>query len=251
MEYTEDFIQAINDWQAFGLRDRKIELYNNLMSFDIPLELKQCDQLCYRITDFRVKIPALSMLSAGISEQINIGVSSWTLDKQIAKDFYKKYSPLTPSEGQNYIIKIYPKPQQIVLNLDRLYKDELFRRQCKKYKSNIKNYEKGIGCWENSQREVILNVNSISVDNICAFWGYSSTPKEFYKKYGDIIHSIIQTVKEEERENFAGKVYEFLNQNLGDFWLEDEESVRNKIKFLKDEAKKLDEYRKLFPMFFY
>ncbi len=251
MEYTKDFIQVINDWQAFALKDRKIELYNKLISFNIPSKLRQCDQYCYRITDFRIKIPALSMLSAGISEQINMGVSSWTLDKQIAKDFYKKYSPLTPSEGQNYIVKIYPKPQEVILNLDRLYQDDFFMFQCEKYQSNIKNYEKGIGCWKNSQREIILNVNSVNIDNICAFWGYSSTPEEFYKKYGDIIKSIIQTVNEDKRKIFEEKVYEFLNQNLGAFWLEDEDSVKNKIKFLKDEAKKLDELRKLFPMFFY
>ena len=107
MEYTKEFIQTINDWQAFAFRDRKIELYKKLISFDIPIKHKQCSQFCYRITDFRIKIPALSMLSAGISEQINIGVSSWTIDKQVAKDFYKKYLPLTPSEGQNYIVKIY------------------------------------------------------------------------------------------------------------------------------------------------
>lgn len=251
MKYTEEFIQIINDWQAFGLRERKIELYNKLKSFDISPKLRICNQYCYRITDFRVKIPTLSMMSAGISEQIHIGVSSWTLEKQIAKDFYKKHSPLTPSEGQNYIIKIYPEPQQIVINLNSLYNDKNFLEKCEQYKSRIQNYEKGIGYWKNNQKEVILDIDTVSVDDICAFWGYSSTPEEFYKKYGNIINSIIQTVEENRRESFANRVYEFLNQQLGAFWLEDEESVKNKITFLKSEAKKLDKLRKLYPMYFY
>ena len=238
MEYTLDFIQTVNDWQAYGMRERKNEIAQKLRSFSIDDHLKKCDKPCYRITDFRNHVKERSIFDAFLNQRILFGVTSWTTDYKVAQNFYKEGIPLYPYEGINYIIKI-TNCSNIILNIESLYSDTAFIKACEKHKKNIKEYSKGIGRFGNTQKEVILDIESVSVDNIYAFWGTSSTKEDFYKKY---INDFVKIINLSNGKITYKFIDDFLNQNIGPHWDDDEQNVKCIISTLK---KEVDFYNRL------
>ena len=54
---------------------------------------------------------------------------------------------------------------------------------CEKYKHYISNYEEGIERFENSEKEIILVVEELKIEQIWAYGGFSSSKEELAKKY--------------------------------------------------------------------
>ena len=240
MEYTLDFIQTVNDWQAYGMRERKNEIAQKLRSFSIDDHLKKCDKPCYRITDFRNHVKERSIFDAFLNQRILFGVTSWTTDYKVAQNFYKEGIPLYPYEGINYIIKI-TNCSNIILNIESLYSDTAFIKACEKHKKNIKEYSKGIGRFGNTQKEVILDIESVSVDNIYAFWGTSSSKEKFYEKY---ISDLTQVVKISGGKITWEYIDKFLEEHIGPYWDDDKKNVNRIISNLKKEADVFNKLKK-------
>lgn len=73
-----------------------------------------------------------------------------------------------------YIISIYPDQDQVILNLKELYSCEYFQAAIRENQQKIRKYNRGIGRYFDSQKEVILEVDSVTIDNIESLGGHSS-----------------------------------------------------------------------------
>lgn len=245
--YTLDFLQTINDWQKWTSSVKyRAKLINRLLSLKVPSELRNPIKCCYRVTDFNKK-EGRNIIDTGVNEYINFDrITSWTLEYEIAKNFYK--APLKPMEGINYIVKICPTVDDIIINLDTVYSDENFWKACNKLKFYIKRYDKGIIRYNNTQKEIILKPMIVSLDNIFAFGGYSSTKNElmqiFYNK------TQITPLEEHLFENLLNKS----GAQLGKFWIDKDEnpaSIKRYIDLLKTRSKDFNLLTLLYPTVFY
>ena len=98
--------------------------------------------------------------------------SSWSFDKE----FVKKFNVGVPEKGyQGVIFEITSefKDLEVILNLNELFSDPIFKSECESQKHNITNFDKGIGKYYNSESEIILKVNTLKISQIWAYGGFS------------------------------------------------------------------------------
>lgn len=83
---------------------------------------------------------------------------------------------MPPQKGEytGVILAIKPPSNSIILNLEELYESKDFQNALIANKDKIKHYEHGCGKYYNSQKEVILEIESVSSDEIYSLGGYSS-----------------------------------------------------------------------------
>ena len=203
--FTIELLQAINNWQANGKGDEKKKLCQDIIlnSTHLPDKFKTLTHDCYR----KLNLGGYNILDIGRNLYLEENYSSWTFNKKVAQSFDKG----VPEPGQiGYIFKITPKNSyKVIVNLDALYNDKKFIEAHEKYKNQILNYNAGIGKYNGSQCEIILNVSSLEISQIWAYGGFSSDIKKLYNQYlerGNPIYNIKQfelKLKEINRE--AGK----------------------------------------------
>jgi len=225
MEYTKDFIQAINDWQLGGkdLKEKR-ELSERLRKLNISAELKRCDVYCYRSTLFAPKGRGVSLMTAGVSETIDMETSSWTTDYEIAKNF--KPIPDPTNKEFRFIVKVMPRPEDVIINLNTLYEDEAFREACIKHKKEITGYSSGIGCYDNIEKEVVLK-SVVNTDDIFA-WGshHSSDIETLAKIYYKILYNKSGQDVTQSDIDFVCSLFKQSNETTGARWLDEPNSVK-------------------------
>ena len=244
--YTLKFLQTINDWQKWtedpNCRKKLIE---KMLLLDIPNDLKQPPKVCYRVTDFN-KNDGRSITELGINEYVDIDrITSWTLDYDIAKNFFK--APLKPENGINFIVKIYPVSEDIVINLHTLYSDENFIKACRKYEISIQRYDKGINKYKDSQKEIILNPRRVYINEIFAFGGYSSEKKEIMRQFFHKSH--ISDVTSMEQKYFE-QLERYSPIKCGAFWINHPQSISRYIDLIKVKSKQLTFMNSVYPFLF-
>jgi len=166
--YSKEFVELIDRWQEKGSGKGKVKIGAELkqQAASIDDKYKTCNVKCYRQYGFQKDLVYKIHTDLEFTEKI----SSWTIDLNCAKEF-KNGIPGKDGGYYGFIFEIFPKPEQIILNLNELYADPLFINACKKYAGSIPG---GIGKYGNSQKEIILEVEKVNVNMITAYAGHNT-----------------------------------------------------------------------------
>lgn len=202
-----DLIKAINEWQIKGTGVNKENIVKKLIehSEQIDLKFKSLNSKCYR----RIDLNNHYNFVLGQEMQLPETYSSWSFDKE----FVKKFNDGVPEKGyQGVIFEISSefKDLEVILNLNELFSDPIFKSECESQKHNITNFDKGIGKYYNSESEIILKVNTLKISQIWAYGGFSSTKAGFITKYlgNKLNRKMKRLIDQRERKNnllFGGR----------------------------------------------
>ena len=169
-KYTLKLIQAVNDWQRGGSVNQKIKRGAALKEAvaEIPIKFRQTSDRCYR----QITLSEQHLRRVGTKYELLETVSSWTKCERIAKDFKGG----VPAKGgyQAVIFSIIPPTGSVILDLAALYAEEEFQAAVEKYKDHIDAFYDGIDRYRNSQQEVIIEIDRVSLSALYCWGGYSS-----------------------------------------------------------------------------
>ncbi len=162
-----ELLQAINDWQIDSSIKRGKKLKK--LCSNLPLKYRESAKVCYRKIDLKKD----SIWNLVADNSLDEKISSWTTDCKFAKRFK---GGVPPKDGVffGYVLAIKPQHDQIILNLEELYKSEEFLEALELNKGKIKNFDRGCDKYRGLQSEVILELASVSSEHIYSLGGYSS-----------------------------------------------------------------------------
>ncbi len=224
--YSIEFLQAVNDWQIGGdsnMKKKRGDALSELVK-DKYEKFKTTDRECYR----RIVLTKKYVWKLGENLELEESISAWTFSSNVAKSF--KGGP-TREERIAVIFKIKPPTECIIINLDLLYKNSDFLKAIESNKHKIKNFNKGIGKYKNSQNEIILKIGNISINSIYAFGGFSSSLTDLSEKY--FMH---EPNRKEKR--FIHKRGRFSNRASIPFWITSDAKERT-IEFLTSKTEEI------------
>lgn len=167
--FTRDLIQAVSDWRRGGSHDQKVKRGQRLkvVAASLPEHFRACAATC-----LRQEAPEKDRVLAIARRQSFAGdYPSWTTDIAIAKAFK---GGVPPAGLQGVIFKITPPKDSVVLNLTALHADPAFQAAVETHKASIGGYYNGIKRWEDSQREVVLELGNLDPASIHSYGGFSS-----------------------------------------------------------------------------
>jgi hypothetical protein len=176
--FTLELLQAINDWQRGGNAKEKNERGKKLreVAAGLPEKFRQTDVACYRW----LKLHKSAVWTLRTDEELAETISAWTESEDVAMGF-KGSVPEPGSQG--VIFTINPGAGSVVLNLSRLYHDEGFQEALSEQKGEIAGFELGIGKYENTQEEVVIENGSVQLDSMHAWGGFSSSEEELATQF--------------------------------------------------------------------
>jgi hypothetical protein len=98
-------------------------------------------------------------------------IAAWTVDMALAKSFK---GGVPPEGHQGVIFALTPNPDQVTVNLVEVYAAPAFHMACEVHREAIAGFASGIGKYGNSQAEVVLEVETLGIDAIFSYGGFSS-----------------------------------------------------------------------------
>jgi hypothetical protein len=173
--YTLELLQAINDWQNSGSGKNKTQIAQRIIkhSKGLPEKFKKVNSNCYR----QIALSGANSLHLGKNMELPETYSSWTLDPVIAQNFNGGV-PHSTRQGVIFEIDETVEDFEVILNLYELFRDDEFIQTCTANKEKIESYKSGIGYFMGKEVEVILKIQRITVDQIWAYGGFSSSKEE-------------------------------------------------------------------------
>ncbi|KKN85078.1 hypothetical protein LCGC14_0282470 [marine sediment metagenome] len=174
--FSLPFHQALSDWQAESSAETARALKE--VSATLPLRYRTCTQPCYRQISLRKK-PLFSLVGQDLLTE---KVSSWTRCPAVARDFNGGVQPKLFGL-QGVILAVNPKMGTVILNLSALYQDALFLHSLEHHKDQIVGYDQGAGRYRNLEKEVVLEIDAVSTDDIYSLSGYSSSLEQLATMY--------------------------------------------------------------------
>lgn len=173
-----NLLQAINDWQRGGnaqqKKSRGLRLKEAAKQLD-P-EFKRVSLCCFR----QIALDKSSLWKFGDTLHLTETISAWTTSLELAKQFK---GGVPPAGLQGIIFEILPVPSTVIVNLSTLFRDETFRCACEVLKNEIVGYSDGIGRYRGTQHEVLLEIESVSLANVYALGGYSSSHEIIARRF--------------------------------------------------------------------
>jgi len=212
--FSKDLIQAICDWQRGGTSKQKAKRGERLKreAVSLPEEFRQCPLCCFR----QISLEKGALWKLADQLELPESISAWTLSLDVAQSFK---GGVPPQGWQGVIFAIHPPAGSVVVNLDRLFRNEDFLTAVEANKEQISGYQDGIGRYKNSQREVLLEVSTIRISDIHELGGYSSNRDELVRMiYGPAPSSA-------NYEDFDRRVA-LSGAKLGPDWIEGEAKDR-------------------------
>lgn len=208
--FSLEFLQAVSDWQRGGDTDQKRRRGEALkrLASSVAQHFRQSGLVAYR---------QLALAKGGVwqllaDQHLPETISAWTLTPDIAKAFK---GGVPPEGWQGVILVAAPSPSNVVLNLDRLYRERSFCEALVANQSLIDGFGSGAGRYGGTQCEVVMEVESVDSAGIHAMGGYSSDRDTLIRMiFGQEPTPELVEWFEVNREK-AGVV-------LGPFWLEGE-----------------------------
>lgn len=171
-----ELLQAINDWQI-GTTLKRAETLK-VLSAELPNEFKTCRFCCFR----QVALDKAHIWKLGEELFLEEKISSWTHLSEVAKTFKGGVPP--PKQGfQGVIFSISPPLDTVIINLEKVYSSDEFKKSLAQLKHKITRYHEGIGRYGDSQSEVILEIEKISINDVHALGGHSSSREELAEEY--------------------------------------------------------------------
>jgi hypothetical protein len=179
--YSLSFLQALNNWQRGGStkQKRKRGLALEKEASTLPQHFKSCNLRCFR----QISLETEWIWKLADTLELSETISSWTTSLNVAQLFK---GGVPPKEYQGLIFVICPPPSSVILNIEELYKDQNFNNAIVENKKFITNFDQGIGRYWDSQKEVVLKIEKIELDQVYSLGGYSSSREELVKMvYGE------------------------------------------------------------------
>ncbi|MBX2980605.1 MAG: hypothetical protein KF905_15060 [Flavobacteriales bacterium] len=176
--YSLDLLQAVNDWQRKGVGVKKTRIANRLIALrdELPEHAKKANKKCYR----RIAIAKADLWKLATNYALEETYSAWSIDFEVAAGIHGG----VPAPGKHgFIFGFRPPNEAVIVNLHALYKDTKFKRSCRHFKDRIAGYRDGIGKFGDTEMEVILKVDSLSVMMVHAIGGFSSGKEELAALY--------------------------------------------------------------------
>lgn len=211
--FTVEFLQAVNDWQRGGDAKQNRKRGESLRSQcrSLPETFRESPLVCHR----QIALP-----KGGVWDLIGAGkltekVSSWTLDLEVAKGF-KGGVPPRDQGYQGAIFSLNPPAGSVIVNMRLLYRDPEFQRAIDQHKNAISGFHLGIGCYGDQQSEVVLEIDSLSQDDIYSLGGHSSQFDELVEIAAHEVYGHSPTA--DERAALTLKV-EGVRRQAGPSWL--------------------------------
>lgn len=206
--FTLDFLQAVSDWQRGGGPSQKVERGERLKAeaAKLPPTFRSPGLCCFRQISLE-KTPLFELMDTlSLPETI----SAWTKDPSAAKQFK---GGVPPVGWQGVIFAVPPTRGSVVVDLDKLYRDDSFRQALEASKDKVDRYSEGAGRYLGLQREVVLEISEVSLDDLYALGGYSSD----IDTLGQLWLGRLPT---EEEKVFMVSTLADAGQAVGPYWLE-------------------------------
>jgi len=170
--FTLELLQAVSDWQRGGSdqQNRKRGQQLKEASVSLPERYRTCSLCCFR----QIALPKGGVWELIAEDRLSEKISSWTMDLEVAK----KFKGGVPPKGQEYqgvILCTFPQPSSVVVNLQALYRDPDFTEALEREKHNISGYHAGAGRYGFTQSEVVLEVATVTQENVYSLGGHSSS----------------------------------------------------------------------------
>lgn len=216
--YSLEFLQAINDWQRGGDTKQKARRSKRLkeLAVQIDMRFRSCDTVCYR----QIALPKGGVWNLLAENRLDETISAWTTDILFAKGF-KGGVPPKGQGWQGVIFSLKPEVSNVILNLNTVYADPNFQEAVEYYKTKINGFAKGIGAYQNTQSEVIIELEQLDLAQVHALGGYSlsSDSQDFAERY--LSHLPVEEGKFLVEQNLAKSGKQF-----GPTWIEGEAVAR-------------------------
>ena len=230
-------LQAVSDWQRGGDAKQSKRRGQRLKETcaSLPEKYRTCSLVCFR----QIGLPKGGVWKLIGEDRLPEKISSWTLDIEVAKDFKGG----VPPEGQGYqgvILCVYPPPRSVIVNLRELYQDADFTGALEQCKASIKGFHDGAGRYDNNQSEVVLEVASVTQQDIYSMGGHSSPFEQLVAQAADATYG--RPASAEEREALMLKV-EHLQSEAGPKWL-NPEATQRVVTRMKPHLKRLREIKR-------
>ncbi|WP_452233058.1 hypothetical protein [Lacinutrix sp. MEBiC02595] len=151
--FTRELLIAISDWQRgwSEVQERRRLLADELViqCEKLPKEFKQVNGSCYRKRFINSKelIPIL------IDDDFFEGIASWTESLDYAKGFKAR---IRNEEKFVTVFKHRPLPQEVVVNIVALWKDEQFKKAAEEFRIEDETASKPLFHFKDDQSEIIL-----------------------------------------------------------------------------------------------
>lgn len=234
--FTLEFLQAINDWQRGGDPKQNQKRGKKLKDIcaNLPDKYRSCVLCCFR----QIALPKGGVWKLIGEDCLPEKISSWTLDIEIAKEFKGG----VPPKGQGYqgtILCIHPEPGSIIVNLRELYQDSDFIAALEQHRGSIKGYHDGAGRYSNTQSEIVLEVTSVTQQDIYSLGEHSSSFEKLLEETAQLVYGPSATL--EQRAALLLKV-EHARSAAGPKWLTPDVTQRV-VEKTKPLAKRLREIK--------
>jgi hypothetical protein len=168
-DFTLELLQAINDWQRGGNHKQKLKRGEKLkeLAAALPKRYRTCSETCYR-QEAHEKDRIWKLLA---DESLPETIAAWTTDLSIALNFK---NGVPPDGLRGVIFSLTPPSESVVINLIEVYSDSDFRSAIERHKSEITGFGDGIGRYDDTQREVVLELHKVGPETIHCYGGYAS-----------------------------------------------------------------------------
>jgi hypothetical protein len=235
--YPLQLLQAINDWQCGGDAKQNIRRGRALKKAceSLPERYRTCALCCFR----QVALPKGGVWSLIGENCLPEKISSWTIDITVAKEFKGG----VPPKGQGYqgvILCMHPQQASVIVNLKELYQDPAFVEELERNKDRIKGYYKGTGLYGNKQSEVVLEVASLSPQDIYSLGDHSSAFERLVAVAENLLYGGAATPN--ERKTLMLDV-EPLRSQAGPMWLAPDATQRV-VERMKPHSERLREVKR-------
>ncbi len=206
-EFSIQLLQAINDWQIGGTppvkkrRGTKLKL----LSAHLDERFRRTSLCCFR----RLALSPAAVWQLHDQLHLKETISAWTLSLDVAKSIK---DGVPPDGVPGLILDIAPPSGSVVVNLDALYRDAAFNEAREWARDKIRSYDRGMARYENSQHEVVLDLESVAITAVYALGGHSSNEEDL----ADLYFGRAPTVA--ERQEFRS-LLNISSSKIGPNWL--------------------------------
>lgn len=175
-------LHAIDRWQKGGDHSAKVKRGQRLKQEVLSLNdatFRWCAGAVYR----RLALPQRFIWTFITTGALPETISAWSLDPDVAKGI-KGGVPPEWQDGKRWlgvILEHRPMPEEVVVNLEALWVDLGYQQTLEA--AGPHKYAEGIRRYENSQREVVLDLARVSLKQIWSWGGYSSSIEELTEQF--------------------------------------------------------------------
>ncbi|WP_137719284.1 hypothetical protein [Methylobacillus flagellatus] len=236
--FSLSLLQAVSDWQRGGDAKQNKKRGQKLKEVctSLPEKYRTCLLVCYR----QIALPKGGVWDLIGEDRLPEKISSWTLDIEVAKAF-KGGVPPARQGFQGTILYLYPPPGSVLVNLSKLYRDPAFLEAMERNKGNITGYYEGAGRYENSQSEVVLEIDAVTPEDIYSLGGHSSPLEELVAQAADLVYRR-PTTEAERQQLFLDATH--AGVSAGPSWL-NMDATRRVLARTEPQAERLREIKRL------